>query len=116
MRREELFLTDMVEAADAVAGFMTDVNVSAFEESDLLLCAVLQKLFVISEAASKLSPDFRQAHPEVEWTDVIALRNFLVHAYYSVDWSIAWRTAEHEIPELRKKVAHILKRDFPGSM
>ena len=51
MRREELYLTDMVEAADAISQFVLGVEQDAFSQNDLLRSAVLQKLIIIGEGA-----------------------------------------------------------------
>jgi uncharacterized protein with HEPN domain len=37
MRRDELYLVDMLEAADAVSGFLTAADETTFAESHLLL-------------------------------------------------------------------------------
>ena len=58
MRREDLFLHDIVEAADAIAAFLTDVEEADFVGHDLLRSAVLQKLTIIGEAAARLGRDF----------------------------------------------------------
>lgn len=50
MRREELYLKDIVEAADSIEGFLDNVTHEAFIESDLLRSAVLHKLTIIGEA------------------------------------------------------------------
>lgn len=52
MRREGLYLTDMVEAADAISQFLLDVEQDAFSQNDLLRSAVLQKLIIIGEGAA----------------------------------------------------------------
>ena len=74
----------------------------------LIQSAVLQKLIVIGEAASKLPSDYRDAHPEVEWQEIAGLRNRIVHAYFSVEWPIIWAAATEEAPALRKQIAEIL--------
>jgi uncharacterized protein with HEPN domain len=114
MRREELYLADMVEAADAIAGFLQGIERGGFLGSDLVRSAVLQKLLVIGEAAARLSREFRQRHPEVPWPDIIAFRNIAVHAYFSVAWPIVWVTATRDVPELRQAVAGILAAEYPG--
>jgi len=73
---------------------------------------VLQKLSIIGEAASRLPVEFRQRHPEIEWTDIIGFRNIVVHAYFAVDWSIVWVAATQEAPELRRMVADILSEEY----
>jgi uncharacterized protein with HEPN domain len=115
MRREELYLSDMVEAADAIREFLAGIDRAAFLGSNLIQSAVLQKIIVIGEAAAKLPQEFRERHPEVEWSDIVAFRNIAVHAYFSVDWSIVWVTATGDVPELRKIVAEIQIRDYASA-
>ena len=111
MRREELYLTDIIEAADAIQRFLKDVNQNTFLKDDLLQSAVLQKLMIIGEAASRLSKEFRDNHSEIEWEDIIGFRNIAVHAYFAVEWSIVWVAATQETPALRRKIAEILAKE-----
>ncbi len=72
MRRDKLYLADIVEAADAVAAFLAGAERERFLQDDLLRSAVLQKLSIIGEAAARLSQDFRARHADVEWRDIVA--------------------------------------------
>lgn len=113
MRRDELYLRDIVEAADAIAGFVEGVNRKRFIGEDLLRSGVLQKLIVIGEAAANLSPELKARYPDTPWADIVAFRNIAVHAYFSVDWSIVWVAATEEAPELAEQVRDILAQEFP---
>jgi len=113
LRPEELYLADIVEAAEAIAKFLQDVTRDAFLGNDLLRSAVLQKLSVIGEAAARLSLEFTARHPEVEWPDIVAFRNIAVHAYFDVDWSIVWVAATEDAPALREQVLRILRAAYP---
>ena len=93
MRPESLYLTDIVEAADAIRRFVEGVGREQFFLDELRQSAVLQKLIVIGEAAARLPMEFRRRHPEIEWVDIVGFRNIAVHDYFSVDWSIVWTTA-----------------------
>jgi uncharacterized protein with HEPN domain len=115
MRREEFFLSDIVEAAEAIDQFLADIDQEQFMQSELLRSAILQKITVIGEAASRLSAEFRAEHAGIPWGDVIAFRNIAVHAYFSVDWAIVWVTATQEVPALRDQVGEIIGREFPES-
>lgn len=84
MRREELYLRDIVEAADAVQRFVSDVDEETFLADELRQSAVLQKLIVIGEAAARIDRSFRAQFPDVPWTDIVGFRNIAVHAYFSV--------------------------------
>ena len=118
MRRDFLYLTDIVAAADAIERFIARGGHSreSFMDDELVQSAVLQKLIVIGEATARLSPEFRGKHRDIEWTDVIAFRNIAVHAYFSVDWAIVWVAATHDAPLLKQQVAHFLADEFPDQI
>jgi uncharacterized protein with HEPN domain len=86
MRPEVLYLTDVVEAADAIRRFLVEVPRETFLNDEVLQSAVLQKLIVIGEAAARLSSDFRADHRGVPWADVVGFRNIAVHEYFAVSW------------------------------
>ena len=113
MRREELYLNDIVEAADAISQFILGVEQDSFLQNDLLRSAVLQKLIIIGEGAARLPKEFREHHTEIEWKDIVAFRNIAVHAYFAVEWSIVWVAATQDAPELRTKIARILAEEYP---
>jgi hypothetical protein len=75
MRRDELYLVDMIEAAVAATTFVQDVDEATFLESDLFQSAVLQKLLVIGEAAGRVSPEIRERWPGLPWRSVSGFRN-----------------------------------------
>ncbi len=94
-----------------IQGFLEGMDASAFLASELHKAAVLQKLTVIGEAVARLSHAFREAHPRIEWRDIIAFRNIAVHAYFAVQWDIVWATAADEVPGLRRQVLEILQTE-----
>lgn len=111
-RRDELYLRDIVDASDAIAGFLTGVSETAFVGSDLIRSAVLQKLSIIGEAAARLSPELRDATIDVPWSAIVGLRNVAVHAYFSVQWPVIWTTATEDVPPLRVQMEAILRVRF----
>ncbi|MGH9413101.1 MAG: HepT-like ribonuclease domain-containing protein [Terriglobales bacterium] len=100
-------LADILDAAGHVANFIAGLNVDQFRGSELVRSAVVQKLAIIGEAARHLSKDFRDRHAEIPWPQVISFRNLLIHAYFSIDWEIVWRTATVRCPQLRDQIAAI---------
>ena len=52
----------------------------------------------------KLTKEFRDNHPEVEWRDIIGLRHVLVHDYYTIDLSMLWNVIQEELPPLRAQI------------
>ena len=113
MRREELYLSDIVEAADAIQRFIAGIRRDDFLHDELRQSAVLQKLIVIGEAVARLPAEFRERHPEVEWADIVGFRNIAVHEYFAVNWSIVWRAATQDALDLRQKAVRILAEEYP---
>ena len=115
MRRDELYLRDIIEAADAIAGFVANVDEGVFVGSDLLRSATLFKLTIIGEASARLSDELKTRYPDVEWNAIIGFRSIAVHAYFSVNWSIVWVSALTDAPALRTRILQIMAAELPLS-
>jgi uncharacterized protein with HEPN domain len=114
MRPEQLYLTDIVEAADAIASFLLGVARDDFFQDDLRQSAVLHKLMIIGEAAARLPQDFRNRYRAIEWSAIVGFRNIVVHTYFNVDWEIVWVAATKETPQLKEQIANILASEYGG--
>ena len=114
MRRDDLYLADIVSAADAIARFLAALTEAQFVNDDLIRSAVLQKLTVIGEAASRISPELQQRHTEIPWRDISTFRNIAVHRYFGLDWQIVWNAATMEAPKLREQVLKIIDAQAGG--
>ena len=112
MRHEKLYLTDIVEAARAIEKFIMGEDFNEFEQNEMMNSAVLQKLTVIGEAASKLPKEFTKRFPEIPWVDIVSFRNIAVHEYFAIRWDIAWVAASEEVPILHEQIDQILHDEF----
>ena len=111
MRRDDLYLNDIIEAVDHIAAFLAETDFQAFLNSELVRSAVVQKLAVIGEAAAGISDKLRTRHSQIPWPQIVAFRNILIHAYFGIDWNEVWKAARVDCPVLRKQVADILAAD-----
>jgi uncharacterized protein with HEPN domain len=98
MRHESLYLTDIVDAADHIAAFIAGTDFVAFQDSEMLRSAVVQKLAIIGEAAGRVSEELRARHDQIPWPQIVAFRNILVHAYFGIDWDVVWLAARNRLP------------------
>lgn len=70
---------------------------ASFEADDVTHLALLHLIQRLGEAVSRLSADFRAAHDEFPWAEMIGMRNRIVHGYDDLDSEIVWRVATGDI-------------------
>ena len=51
---------------------------------------------------TRLSDDFKNQHPEIDWKRIRGMRCHLVHGYEMFDAEIAWDAIERCIPPLKE--------------
>lgn len=113
MRREELYLADLVDNARAVRSYLNGVARERWDADSILRDAVLYRMMLLGEIASALPDDIRDHHPEVAWRQIRAFRNLAVHKYFGVDWAVVWRIAQEEPSVLEEQALAIIRAEFP---
>jgi len=91
----------MRDAASAAVAFATGKGRTDLETDLMFQFAIVRAIEIIGEAAARLTDATRAAHPEIPWSDIIGMRNRLVHGYFDVDLDIVWSTVDvHLFPLL----------------
>jgi len=98
--RDRGFILDMVLSATDAVEFVRDLDEAEFRSSRLHQNAVIRAIEVVGEAAGRLSPEFRQGHDDVPWSEMIGMRHRLIHGYDKVRLEVVWEVARHELPRL----------------
>lgn len=101
-------LWDILSAAEGIALSVAGLKLEHYLGNETLRMAVERRVEIIGEAARRVSDEFRHAHPEIPWRDLISQRNVLAHRYDEVDDRLMWRVATVRIPELIAQVRPLL--------
>ena len=104
-------LQHMLEAAHEVAGFVGGESRQALDSDIKLKRAVSMSIGIMGEAASHVSDEVRGANPHIPWRSIIGMRNFIIHAYSSIDLDILWNTAVQAVPALIEDLEQLLATD-----
>ena len=107
MRDDAGRLQDMLDAIQQIQDRLAGGK-QEFERDEMLRVWVVYHLQIIGEEARAMSQVFRMAHPEIPWTQVIGMRNLLVHEYFGLDIEEVWSTAVNDLPLLRPAIVAIL--------
>lgn len=98
--RDRTYVGHMLDACRRVQAKVRGTDRPAFDADENLRLALTHLLQVIGEAARRVSPTLRDAHPEVPWAAIVGMRHRVVHDYLDVDEDIVWQTATTEIGPL----------------
>lgn len=82
------------------SGFHKGDNYETFQADLKAVRAVELDFIIIGEAANQIPEEVIEVHPEVPWHLMRAVRNRLVHVYFSVDAQLLWDTVQNQLPEL----------------
>jgi uncharacterized protein with HEPN domain len=63
---------------------------------------------VFGEAASRVTPATRAAHPQIAWRQAIDTRNRLIHGYDTVNLPIVVRIIRDDLPQIVAELESIL--------
>jgi len=100
MWRDDAYLLDMLLAARKILKYTQGVDFARFEEDEIMQDAVMRRIQIVGEAARKISSEFKEAHPEISWAEIIGMRNKLIHEYFRIIPEKVWEAVEKDIPVL----------------
>jgi uncharacterized protein with HEPN domain len=108
MRSPQERLLDILEAIARIERYVA-LGKARFLEDELIQFWTVHHLERIGEAAARLGREFHEAHPQVPWQEMVAMRNLLVHEYFSVDLEEVWETAVRDLPLLKAQIQTLLE-------
>ncbi len=99
---DSLYIGHILDAIEKIESYLKDTNAEVFVKTDLLIDATVRELAVIGEAANHFSEEFEREYPEIPFSDIVGMRNLLIHDYTGVDATYLWKTYKEDLPELKK--------------
>lgn len=111
MKADLIRVRHMVDAATEIIEFSSGKERKDLESNRMLCLSLIHLLEIIGEAASGLSPEFRQKHNKIPWKAIIDMRNRLIHGYFDIDLDIVWSTVKEDIPPFLKQIKEVLEKE-----
>ena len=101
-------LRDMRHFARTAIQMFNEAAPDALESDTEVHFALRYLVMTVGEAANRVSPEVRAAHPEIPWVDVIGMRNRLAHGYDQISREILHDTIALYLPQLVGQLDAIL--------
>ncbi|HQV92896.1 MAG TPA: DUF86 domain-containing protein [Anaerolineales bacterium] len=111
MSRDDAYIYDMMESAQAILGYMAGKTWVEFSKDALLQDAVVRRLEIIGEAAGRVSAETQKKYSYIPWMAMRGTRNRVIHGYDSVQLDIIWDIVQDDLPGLISE----LKKIIPNS-
>ena len=108
-RNYDLYLEDIVAAADRIASYVEGVTRSKFEADQMRIDAVIRNLGIIGEATKQIPDVIREKAPSIAWHNIAGLRNKVIHVYFNVDMDIIWDAVQSKLPPLKAQIQQLIK-------
>jgi uncharacterized protein with HEPN domain len=108
LRDDKERLLDIKEAIEKIEKYVA-VGYQAFAEDERTQVWIIHHLQVIGEASNHLSDELTECNQDIPWSDIVGLRNILVHQYFGIDIRQVWETAEFDMPVLKARIREILQ-------
>lgn len=96
--RDMSYLWDIRKYALEITEIIKGVPHAKFVENKTIRYAIERLLLIVGEAANHVSKEFQDEHPEIEWAQIIGLRNILAHEYGEVKMDKIYLAATKAVP------------------
>lgn len=106
---DKIRLQHILDAIDEIHKYLTGADLSIFLENSMMRFACIKQMEIIGEASNHLSPELKSKFSDIEWAQIVGMRNVFTHEYFGIDSNLVWEIIKNDIPELKAKVEFILK-------
>ena len=100
MQRDREFLLDILDAAKLAISYVGEKSTEDFLKDTQCQDAVIRRLEIIGEASRRISEKTQADFPDLPWSEMIGMRNVMIHEYDDVDLRIVWKTVNSNLPKL----------------
>ncbi len=90
----------MLDAAREAVSFARGRKRDDLDGDRMLTLSIIKSVEMIGEAASKVTDETRKAYTAIPWTDIVAMRNRLIHVYFDINLDLVWATVTDDLPPL----------------
>jgi uncharacterized protein with HEPN domain len=106
---DKIRLQHILDAIEEIQKYLIAADLSVFLENSMMRFACVKQMEIIGEASNHLSTDLKSKFSDIEWGQIVGMRNVFTHEYFGIDSSLVWEIIKNDIPELKEKIERILK-------
>ncbi|MEK7188328.1 MAG: HepT-like ribonuclease domain-containing protein [Patescibacteria group bacterium] len=82
------YLNHILDEINYLISASDNLDQDEFMRSETLQRSFSRSIEIIGEATKKLSKEFTDEYPNIDWKSMAAMRDKLIHDYFGVDYEI----------------------------
>jgi len=85
-----------------------NAELELFMENSMMRFACIKQMEIIGEASNHISNETKNIFSEIEWSQIVGMRNVFVHEYFGVDGRLVWEIIKNDLPGFKMKIISII--------
>ena len=115
MKSNLLHLDSILECIDHVRKYIGNMTAEELRLNEAVRDAVIFRVALIGEAASHLSDDLKDKYSHIPWSDIVGMRNILIHDYEGIDDVRVWDVITEHLGPLKEAAENMIKELDQGT-
>ena len=106
--RDRSILVRIADELHYIKKAIANISRDNFMRDDTLQRALTMSILTIGECANRLTDVLKDNYPQIEWTQIVAVRNIAAHGYWQLDMRQIWQAILEDIPKLNEFISELL--------
>ena len=107
--KDSLCLTAILEAISKITHFTSSISdPDTFFQDAKTFDATMMNFIIIGEMVDRISIEFKEMNPQIEWNRIKGFRNLVAHDYFGIDAEEVWQIIINDLPILKENMEGII--------
>lgn len=108
---DRIRLCHALEAAEKARHFAEGHTRASLAQDEGLQLILARLLEILGEATGSVSPECRSKYPDLPWSNMKAMRNWLAHAYFDINLDTLWNVIQSHMSSLIAQLKAIMEAE-----
>jgi len=106
---DKIRIQHILDAIQEIETYLSSADLPIFLENSMMRFACIKQMEIVGEASKHITEELKSKFPEIEWSQIIGMRNVFAHEYFGIDSSLVWEIIKKDLPILKSKMEAILR-------
>lgn len=106
---DKIRIQHILDAIQEIETYLSSADLPIFLENSMMRFACIKQMEIVGEASKHITEELKSKFPEIEWSQIIGMRNVFAHEYFGIDSCLVWEIIKKDLPVLKSKMEAILR-------